>query len=271
MTVIDFHHHLLAEEDYLERLIATCDAMGIDKVCLSGLGIGGAGRADYGLGSLSPNNEDVQKAMERYPDRIIGLGVIKLGLDWPEKVKELHDRGFKGLKITRPRANYDDDAYLPFYEKAEELDMPILFHTGIMMVTPADGADDVSSARMRPIYVDRIARKFPALMIILAHLGVPWFQEASELARFHQNVYVDWTGSPVGWRPRKAPGFFQDLFYWDGAFEKVLFGTDVHYREMKAVYDDYRRILRLLNLPESTCQAIMGGTAARLLHLEGGN
>lgn len=268
MTVIDFHHHLLAEEGYLECLIAACDELGIDKVCLSGLGIKGSGKADFGLGLLSPANEDVLTAMEKYPERIVGLGVIRLGIDNAGKVDELYRQGFRGLKVTRPLANYDDDAYLPIYERAEELELPILFHTGIILVTPADRDDDVSSARMRPIYIDRIARKFPGLKIVLAHMGVPWFQEASELARFHENVYVDWTGSPRGWRPRKAPTFYQELFYWENAFEKVIFGTDVHAKEMVKIYDDYQRILDLVNVPEVIRKKIFGQTAAKLLHLD---
>ena len=36
---IDFHHHLLAHEGYVDQLLMAMDAAGIDKVCLNGLGV----------------------------------------------------------------------------------------------------------------------------------------------------------------------------------------------------------------------------------------
>ena len=44
-------------------------------------------------------------------------------------------------------------------------------------------SQNASSARMRPIYLNTIARAFPDLKIIGAHLGNPWYQEAAEVAR----------------------------------------------------------------------------------------
>lgn len=50
---------------------------------------------------------------------------------------------------------------------------------------------------MRPIYLDTIARAFPDLKIIGAHLGNPWYQEAAEVARWNPNVFFDLTGSTL--------------------------------------------------------------------------
>ena len=96
--VIDIHHHILNEPGYVDRLIETMDRLGIEKVCLSGLGIGSA----RWLGALSPTNDDVLRAMDRYPDRIIGMGVVRLGQDDEGIVDRLHAAGFRGLKTTRP-------------------------------------------------------------------------------------------------------------------------------------------------------------------------
>lgn len=262
--IIDMHHHLLNEPDYADRMIETMDQLGIDKVCLSGLGI----PSDNWLGDLSPANEDVLRAMDKYPDRIIGMGVIRLGWDPETIVDRLRAQGFACLKTTRPARNYDDPAYDPIYARAEQLRLPFLFHTGFIVPAKTDKQDNVSSDRMRPVTLDRIARAFPDLPILLAHLGMPWHEEAAMMARYHPNVYVDLTGSPKGWRNRKSPHFFQELLYWDDAFGKIVFGTDVHWRDCEESLKDQRRIMSLNNVPASVQQLIFGGTMARLLHLD---
>ena len=39
----------------------------------------------------------------------------------------LRDQGFTGLKLEMPSHPYDHDRYMPIYERAEQLGMPILF------------------------------------------------------------------------------------------------------------------------------------------------
>lgn len=256
--LIDFHHHLLNEADYVECLVEHCRALGIDRVCCSGLGL----PSRNWLGDLSPDNDDVLAAMNRYPDTILGLGVVRLGRDGPEVVDRLRAQGFVGLKITRPPRRYDDRAFWPVYARAEALGLPILFHTGFVLPTDRDAQDEVSSEHMRPVCLDLVARRFPALRFVAAHLGMPWHEEAAMLARYHPNAYVDLTGSPAGWRNRHAPAWFADQMYWDGAFGKVVFGTDVHWRDMEAALADHRRILALCNVPAVVQAGIFGGTVA---------
>lgn len=268
--VIDFHNHLLEESDYADKLVSAMDEAGIDQTCISGLGIGKgkAGSWDSGafsLGSLSPDNGDVEQAFRRFPDRLIGMGFVKLGRDGADKVQELADRGFQGLKACRPLYDYDHDACFPVYERAEQLGMPILFHTGVQLVTPFDKEDDVSCNRMRPIQIDRIARNFPALRMVIAHMGMPWFEEAAEMCRFHKNVYTDFTGAIGGWSFRKKPGDFQNLLYWKDAFQKVVFGTDVHYNAIGEAAAYQKRLFGLLSLDAWTTELIFQGNARALL------
>ncbi len=266
--IIDAHHHLLNLRDYLPRLLEESARLGIDRVCVSAL-------SDFPLlfsdGTDLPgtvSNDDVQRAFERHPDRIVGFGYFRLGRDDPGLVDQLHARGFKALKVTRPTANYDDPSYYPVYEWAERLGMPILFHTGMLVRTADDARYGASSARMRPVFLDTVARAFPGLNLIAAHLAVPWHVEAAEVARFNPNVYLDLTGAKGGWRSRKSISFYEELFFWPGAYEKIVFGTDVHWSEMEWVLWDQRRIFDDLHLDRETQGKIFGGTMARLLGLE---
>ena len=253
--VIDCHHHLLDEPEYAERLVAECDRLGIDRVCVSGLG------EQFAM----PDNDAVARAVARFPGRIIGMYYLRLGREDASVVPSLRGRGFSGIKVTCPTRSYDDPSFYPIYEAAQAHRLPILFHTGVVMRGPLDHRFDVNSARMRPVFLDAVARAFPELNIIIAHLGVPWYEEAAAMARFHPNLYVDLTGSPTGWRRSKPLSFYPEMFWWPGAAGKILFGTDVAIAEMEAVLRDYQQIAAELQVDEPTRRALFGETMARLL------
>jgi predicted TIM-barrel fold metal-dependent hydrolase len=256
--IIDVHAHLLPEPDYAKKLIDTAKRLGIDKICLSALG------PQFN----QPTNEDVKKTFLKYPDVIIGAYYLRLGTDKPDTVDKLYEEGFRMLKVTCPAKNYDDESYYPIYEKAERYKLPILFHTGMVFRSDKDKHYNVSSARMRPVFLDTIARAFPSLNMIGAHLGVPWHEEACGVARFNPNVYFDITGAKCGWRSHKTPLFFKEVLWWQGAFEKIVFGTDVHYSEVKEVINDYKYILNALNIDTGTQGKIFGETILRVLNIK---
>ncbi len=256
--VIDVHIHYVDEKDYLERLLEACSAVGIDKLCLSSSG------PHY----LHVGNNKIKEAFLKYPDRVLGFGFVDLGKDKPELVKELAEDGFKGLKIIKPAADYDDQQFYPVYEKAQAYGLPILFHTGIVQRMPNDHEADVSSNRMRPIYLDTIARAFPELTIIGAHLGTPWLQEAAMTARTNPNVYFDITGSPYGgWRSVMTAEDYKKLFYWENAFEKIVFGTDVKIEDLPRAKEVYHQVMDSLDLPKETRSKILGRTMANILKI----
>lgn len=270
--IIDFHHHLLSGESYADDLVKEMDRLEIQYTCLSGLGIGHGkeDKTDYGrfsLGSLSPDNGDVLAAIKKHPDRLIGLAVLDLDRDGPEAIKAYKDAGFKALKITRPRRPYNADEYMPLYEQAEAENMAILFHTGMILTTCFDKEDDVDSCRMRPMMLDRAARSFPGLKIVIAHMGYPWFEEAATMVRYHKNVFVDLTASSYGWRNRFSPSDFQRYLFWQSAFDKVVFGTDVAIPDIEGALRDQQQLFSLLNLNEETLQRIFEGNAKYLLNL----
>ena len=254
--IIDGHAHLFPERGYAEALLREYDRLGMDMVCVSGLG---------DMFALA-NNDDVEKAFKAHPDRIIGFGFFRLGHDDASLVEELHERGFKGIKVTCPTSDYDADPFLPVYAKAEDLAMPVLFHLGIVTTAPGR-RDDVTSRWMRPVHLDRLAHLFPGLPLIGAHLGMPWHAEMAELPRFHKNVYIDITGKLTGWRAHLKPKDFKNLLWYPGAFESLIFGTDVHYSEAKQALDQDAKLYHALNIAKNVQEKIFGGTMARLMRL----
>lgn len=263
--LIDAHHHLGKEKDYLENLMTECERLTIDRVCLMGL-------PEY-YGHCS--NSDIEKAFQRYPERIIGFAYFALGRDEAGRVAEYKSRGFKGLKMINPPENYDDKSFYPVYEKAQGLGLVILFHLGIVARHDRFKDLDINSNRMRPIYLDTIARAFPELQIIGAHLGNPWFEEAAMAARWNPNLYFDITGSTL---KKTDPVDIGKLLWWTKttryrdplqreAWEKIVFGSDVPYNEIEDVMSDYHRTLDALNIKEEVKKKVFGDTMARLLKL----
>ncbi len=229
--IVDVHHHLVCEHGYVDELLRAMDACGIEKTGLIAMGplfetLFVSGQSCGPLGEA-----DVLKAVHAHPDRFFGYVYVRPGFDGPEKVREWGERGFKGVKLHIPRENYGHYDYLPIYQTALDLDMVCLFHTGLFYL-PSMKGERVSAERTRPIHVEAIVNELPELKVILAHLGGVWAEEACGLARIYSNVYADLSGRLDGWRAAKPAAWFDEMLYWPGASDKVVFGSDVHADEL---------------------------------------
>ena len=258
--VIDIHaHYPRAEPDFPDRLVELLPQAGIDKICLFSAG------DVFGHAS----NDMILAAAKKHPAHIIAFAFIQLGKDTPDMIDRFATEGFLGFKVTTPAASYDDEAFFPIYERMERTGMPLLAHTGILARVKQPREMRINSNWMRPSCLDAVLRSFPALNIIGAHLGVCWNDEASTMARLHPNYYVDLTGAWWGgWRANKTPEYFRQHFFWENAWDKVLFGTDIlALRELLPAKKLHDELMRAIGLPPPVVEKIYGGTAARLLGL----
>jgi len=232
-----------------------------------------------GLGILLTTPKGFPQArtfIREHPDRLIGFGDIKL--DDPDVLNQIdsfHREGFRGLgEITSSQKNYDDRAYWPIYDRAAKYHMILLFHTGAVNRQNPEQAADVSFDRMRATRLDLIARHWPTLIIIGAHLGNPDYAEAAEIGRWDPNLYFDLSGSSLI-KKRDDYGFFRSIFWWTGivsphtpagnpdAFEKLVFGSDVFHGEL-GEFDDsqarYHAMLDACRVPPNVQAMIFSGT-----------
>jgi predicted TIM-barrel fold metal-dependent hydrolase len=251
--IIDAHNHYWGGEDFLKRLMGGMDEAGVEKVCLSGLGIDGM-----------PGDEAVEKAFKEHPDRIIGFGVIFPGRDPFEKVDEFYSREFKGLKMIIPTKRYDHEDFMPYYQKAEDHGMPILFHTGVIMSFKDDRTLGTSSSYMRPAYLDKIARVFPKLKIIAAHMGDPWFLEAYRVAQYCPNMWLDISGAAI---------FIKALnirkYLWIRVTpDKLIWGLDAPPERYLQLLITWKTLIREIGISEEDSEKIFGKTAAQILDIK---
>ena len=145
--------------------------------------------------------------------------------------------------------------------------MPCLFHTGVF-TTPRPMPDEgISSAHCMPIYLDTLVNAFPDLVLIIAHMGICHGEVAATLARIHDNVYLDLSGSSAGWRSSKPTSWFREMLYWEDAWTKVLFGSDVHESEVEDALAHQKATLGPLGWPEGAMDAFLGENARRIFLL----
>ncbi len=264
--LIDAHVHHNGDPAFLEKLVARLDQVD-------------------GLAFLLTRPRDldsVKTFIARHPNRIVGFGDIQL--DDPDALKQVdqfHTAGFRGLgEITTPKKPFDDRSYWPIYERAEKYRMILLFHTGIVNRTRPEAPSDVSSDRMRPGTLDLIARRFPKVTIIGAHLGNPDYAWAAEIARWNPNLYFDLSGSTLI-KKQEDYRFFKSVFWWSAvasphtpksgrsAFEKVVFGSDVFEGELEEFdreLERYHRMLDACGVSKEAQANIFGGTMWRVLN-----
>ncbi len=258
------HHD--GTQDFLEKLVTKMEA-------LQGMSM---------LITMPKDLDQVTSFMKSHPGRLIGLGQIDL--DAPnalEDVERFHNAGFRGLgELTKPHYSYDDRRYWPIYERAEKYKMIILFHTGIVNRTHPEIPEDASSDRMRVSTLDLIARRFPRLTIIGAHLGNPDYAWAGEIGRWNPNLYFDVSGSTLI-KKQEDYAFFNSIFWWTSvqsahtpktnasAFEKLVFGSDVFegdLGELDRELDRYHRMLDACHVSPETQAKIFSGTLWAILN-----
>ena len=261
--IIDCHQHLKNEPDAAAKMRDAGLAAGIMRMVVF------SAPAYYGIA----DNAAHLKAAETYPDYFIPFYYFRLGEEPSGAVRDAARAGFKGLKLICPLADYDDRSYFPVFEEAEALGMVCMFHLGIVGRPQGAVVRDGFSRRMRPIYLDTLARCFPKLTIIGAHGGNPWLDEMAMAVRWNDNLYTDWSGSLLQHRP---PGYLRDLYWWDradsfykgkgmGPFDKVVFGSDVDPGKVAEVVSDYRRHIAAMELATADAEKIWHGNAAHLL------
>ncbi len=290
MKVFDVHVHYgwwdkLGKGDsisgWLDELRLRCAEAGIVKVGL--------------LGWPTLGNDAVADAISMYPDFIYGLAMLDLDEQEPRMVNEYHQKGFTGLKIINTAKNYDHYSYYEFYQRAESLGMPILFHTGIIG-GPVDyllgGAEDAfkaiprgeeeealvqelkdrmlmapygkSSARMQPIYLDTIATYFPKLHIIGAHLGWPDYMTACAVARWRPRLFFDISGGDVVQRHILEGGYIGREIRPD----KLVYGSDCDLQRLASDVQGWRRAFDRLGMSVEDQNKIFYDNAARIFGVE---
>lgn len=208
------------------------------------------------------SDEQVIELCRKYPDFYVPFGYLDFDEAPPERIDYLYEQGCVGLKAIWPGKAYDAPACFPYYERAEALAMPCVFHVG---GSPYWGPDKVRidpakrelSKYMMPITIDAVAKTFPSLTIVMAHLGggLHSYDMANYIAHGHPNVYLDLSAS--------GEDAVKEALRRAGP-RKILFGSDGKYGDAVEKAQFWQSFLRDYR-DDEVSQLIMGGNAARIV------
>ena len=217
---------------------------------------------------MSTPNDSIAEYARQYPDKIIGF--MSIDPHEPDAIDEIdrcvNNLGLRGIKMSPVYQHYHpcDPKAERVHCRAEELALPILTHAAYHFApnTPMEWAN--------PLLYDPVARQFPDLKIILAHVGTPWFNDAMVVVRKHANVYADISATTM--RPWWC---YQALavFYEYGVLNKLLFGTDWPIITFDQTVDGLRRVNDVIQgtgmpkIPSEEIEAIIHRDSLALLGL----
>lgn len=213
-------------------------------------------------------NEYVAEYTAQDPTRLFGFASVDPNQeDAPQRLESaIRELGLRGLKLGPIYQNFypDQRQYFDLYAKANELGLPIMWHQGTSFVP--EGYLDAS----RPAALDPIARAFPNLKMIIAHMGHPWVGECIAVVRKNTNMYMDM--SALGTRPWQ---FYNALILAVeyGVAHKILFGSDYPFFTTQETLDLFRQMSRfaegsgLPTVPERVIEDIIHRNTPELLGL----
>ena len=224
-------------EKTVEEMLGEFDETGVEKLVILGWD------AETTTGLPKVPNDYIAKIVETHPDRLIGFASVdphKGHIAVKELDRAIRDLGLKGLKLHQiAQAFYPNDhRFYPIFEKAVELEIPVLFHMG--MAAWGAGLPGGGGAKLKysqPIYIDDLAADFPELKILAAHPGWPWHEELLAIALHKPNVYFDLSGYAPKYIPANVLHYANTLLS-----EKCMFGSDYPYISPKRWLEEFKQL-----------------------------
>jgi len=213
-------------------------------------------------------NEYVAEYVSKHSDKLFGFASVDPNKPDAGRLLEHAIREYRlsGLKLGPIYQNFypGDKKHETLYAKADELNIPILWHQGTSYVP--EGFLDAS----RPADLDPISRAFPNLKMIIAHMGHPWIEECICIVRKNKNMYMDLsTLMARPWQFYNAMVLAMEY----GVLDKILFGTDFPLFTVQQTIDSLRNVnsiaegTGLPRIPEKAIEGIIHRNTVELLEL----
>ena len=207
---------------------------------------------------IESDDETTAAAIAKYPDKFVGFAYVD-----PRRadcmdllVHAIEDLKLKGVKFG-PIYNgvaLSDPRLVPVYEYLQKNNIPLTMHMGTTFArnAPIDMG--------RALHVEPIANKYRDLVMVMAHMGHPWYEECIVVSRKQPNVYCEI--SALSYRPWQYYNILiaaQEYRITD----KIFFGTDFPFARVDESVDgllginDQLEGTKLPRVSEETMQRIL--------------
>jgi predicted TIM-barrel fold metal-dependent hydrolase len=263
--IIDFHTHAFPDhiaERAIAALEAECNVKTKHEGRISSL-LKSMDRAGIDIAvvcSIATKPSQFQPILE-WSKTIVSERIIPFPSIHPEdpqpveKVKIIHDDGFKGVKMHPYYQEFalDEERLFPIYEACATYGLLLVVHTGFDIAFPRDRIAD-------PVKIMGVCKRFPDLKFIATHLGGWYDWEKVEQHLTGKPIYMETSFSLEDLPREKVKAMIGR--HPEGY---VLFGTDSPWTDQKEAI----RLLHSLGLEKEREEMILYRNAAGLLGLMG--
>jgi predicted TIM-barrel fold metal-dependent hydrolase len=259
MVVVDAHAHIeIGGHDFYGRSTELTTAMQVERMDRYGIDAAWVIAHAWGgwtIDQYRREHELIAREISRHPDRLIGCcwADPHLGNAAVAEVRRcLTELGYRGLKLhpVYQRFLFDAPIVYPLIEVAAEFGVPVTAHL------------DLRTAGAEPWRMVTLAKRFPAVTFILAHMGrdieaIADLSFARAAARV-SNMIIESSNSTTD-----SYGTFMGPAEVLGP-ERVLYASDAGALHHPAV-----NLLKLdlLEMPRAWKELILGGNILRILGL----
>jgi len=216
--IIDSHIHLTTIEHWkksdlsniVSNVLKQMDSVDIDKAVILNL-----------TNPIYADNVSLAEVLTKHNDRFFYFANLDyLHYDSVDQIETLvKEHGFSGLKI-HPRFQCLDplNSYMyPIYEKAIDLNIPVLICCFMQ-------SKIIELEKIQPYAIDKLAKMYPDLKIIMAHSGWPRVWDSYHIVKSNDNVYMDLSLILTKF---KQTSIIKDMAYMLETLDrKIIYGSD---------------------------------------------
>jgi predicted TIM-barrel fold metal-dependent hydrolase len=266
MKIFDVHTHVFPDKvaaralEHLQRkshgIPVFCDGTRADQLRLA-LETGYTGLMNCPVvtnpGQMQSVNDRVA-SWNAWPYLSMG-GVHPAAENALEELQRIKELGLHGVKLHPEYQEFEllEKRMDGIWARCESLGLPVLVHAGNDIGCP-------ESERACPADFAELARRYPGLEIICAHMGGWRNWDLVERDLVGRRVWLD-TSFSLPYMPDQSQ--FKRIILQHGT-DRVLYGTDSPWQSLQSGLNE----ILLLDLPEQDIEQILWGNAARLFHLE---
>jgi uncharacterized protein len=263
--LIDFHTHIFPDDRaslILDEMATRGDISHFADGTRAGL-IDAMNKSGIGLSLTSRITTQREKvpAVNQWLKECSGPSIWPMAAIHPDEPIDLNDllklksQEFKGIKLHPDYQDFfvDDRRMYPFYEAAEAIEIPVLFHAGLDRGLPPP-------VHCTPERLLKVHRLFPRMVIVAAHMGGEDNYEDTEALLLGKEIYLD-----TSFVLRIMPPETLKRFFRKHSVERIIFGSDSPFTDQES---ELNYLFALPFLTQREKERVAGENAAALLNLK---